>query len=109
MERLPLALIMVAGYVTVSKASFNEFMEIWDEKQKYRAKLAKRSRLIAEGSLDDSIDLPWDIGISELSVNARNLLEILSFLDPENIPQALLVGDHNEKYLEFLNSTEASL
>lgn len=108
-ERLPLALIMVAGYITVSKASLDEFLEIWEEKQKFRAKQAKRSRLITEGALDSSIDLLWDIGISELSVNARNLLEILSFLDPENIPQDLLVGDHNEEYLEFLNSTEASL
>ena len=108
-ERLPLALIMVAGYVTVSKASLDEFLEIWDEKQKFRAKQAKRSRLITEGALDSAVDLLWDIGISELSVPARNLLEILSFLDPENIPQDLLVGDHNEEYLEFLNSTEASL
>lgn len=108
-ERLPLALIMVAGYVTVSKASLDEFLEIWDEKQRFRAKQAKRSKLITEGALDSAVDLLWDIGISELSVNARNLLEILSFLDPENIPRALLVGDHNEEYLEFLNSTETSL
>ncbi|KAJ9157548.1 Transcriptional xre family [Pleurostoma richardsiae] len=108
-ERLPLALIMVSGYVTVSKGSLELFLEIWDEKQRFRAKQARRSRLVTEGTLDSSIDLLWDIGISELSVPARNLLEILAFLDPENIPRDLLVGDHTENFLEFLNSTEASL
>lgn len=112
-ERLPLALIMVAGYVKVSRSTFQEspfqdFLEIWEEKSEFRTKNAKRNRLIVEGGLDSSIDLLWDIGISELSVPARNLLEILAFLDPEKIQKELLVGDHTEEFLEFLNSTETT-
>jgi len=107
--RLPLALIMIAGYVKVSRAPLEDFLEIWEEKTAFRAKRANPSKLITEGTLDDSIDLLWDIGISELTVPARNLLEILALLDPEKIQKDLLVGDHNEKYLEFLNSTEATV
>lgn len=107
-ERLPLALIMVAGYAKVSRASLEDFLEIWDEKTAFRAKHAHRNALIDKEGLDRSIDLLWDIGINELSVPARNLLEILAFLDPENIQKDLLVGDHNEEFLEFLNSTEAT-
>jgi hypothetical protein len=108
-ERLPLAVIMIAGYVRVSKASLEEFLEIWEEKEKFRSKRKSRSKLITEGTLDASIDLLWDIGISELSVPARTLLEIFAFLASDDIPQDLLVGDHTEEYLEFLNSTETSL
>jgi tetratricopeptide (TPR) repeat protein len=108
-ERLPLALRMIAGYVKVSRATLEDFLEIWEEKTAFRSKQAQRSKLITEGALDSSIDLLWDIGISELSVPARTLLEILAVLDPENIQKDLLVGDHNEEYLDLLNSTEAAL
>ncbi|KAK0701724.1 hypothetical protein B0T26DRAFT_660161 [Lasiosphaeria miniovina] len=109
-ERLPLALIMIAGYCKVSRATLEDFHEIWEEKTAFRAKQTQRKKsVVIEGGLDSSIDLLWDIGISELSVPARNLLEILAFLDPENIQKDLLVGDHTEEFLEFLNSTEAAL
>ncbi|KAK3341829.1 hypothetical protein B0T25DRAFT_354394 [Lasiosphaeria hispida] len=109
-ERLPLALIMIAGYSKVSRAALDDFLEIWEEKMAFRAKQTQRNKsVVIEGGLDSSIDLLWDIGISELSVPARNLLEILAFLDPENIQKDLLVGDHTEGFLEFLNSTEAAL
>ncbi|KAK3374504.1 hypothetical protein B0T24DRAFT_297481 [Lasiosphaeria ovina] len=109
-ERLPLALIMIAGYCKVSRATLEDFYEIWEEKTAFRAKQTQRKKsVVIEGGLDSSIDLLWDIGISELSVPARNLLEILAFLDPENIQKDLLVGDHTEEFLEFLNSTEAAL
>ena len=110
-ERLPLALIMVAGFAGSAKSStptLEEFLELWEEKSAFRAKHARRNQLVTEGGLDSSIDLLWDIGISELSVPARNLLEILAFLDPENIQKELLVGDHTEEFLEFLNSTETT-
>lgn len=113
-DRLPLALIMISGYVKVSRATLEDFLEIWDEKTKFRAKLSMRKdgkprRYLSESGLDNSIDLLWDIGISELPNTARNLLEILAFLDPENIQKDLLVRDHDEPWLEFLNSTETAL
>ncbi|KAK4166348.1 hypothetical protein QBC43DRAFT_313485 [Cladorrhinum sp. PSN259] len=114
-DRLPLALIMVSGYVKVSRATLEDFLEIWEEKTAFRAKQAKRPDgepkrwWVSDGRLDSSIDLLWDIGISELPNPARNLLEIMAFLDPENIQKDLLVRDHGEHYLEFLNSTETAL
>jgi hypothetical protein len=105
-ERLPLALIMVSGFVRMSRTTLEDFLEFWEEKQQFREKQAKRNKLVTEGQLATSIDLLWDIGISELTVDARNLLEILALLDPESIPKDLLIGDHEEEYLEFLNNTE---
>lgn len=69
----------------------------------------KRGRGIDEdeGDIDATIDSLWTIGIREVRMNSRRLLDILSFLDPETIPKSLLVGDHKEDYLEFLHSSEA--
>lgn len=102
-ERLPLAIGMIAGYVQVSRSSLAEFLEIWNERQ---SRSKKTNRRIESGSVDSSIDALWDIGIRELSTAARDLLDILSFLDPETIQKQLLVGDHEEPFLEFLNSSE---
>ncbi|KAK4224666.1 hypothetical protein QBC38DRAFT_547456 [Podospora fimiseda] len=113
-ENLPLALIMISGYVKISKTSLEDFLEIWEEKTAFRAKQVERSdgksrRYLSEDDMNYSIDLLWDIGISELPNPARNLLEILAFLDPENIQKDLLVRDHDEYYLTFLNSTETAM
>jgi len=99
-DRLPLAISMIAGYVEVSRCTLSEFLEIWNEKQ-------SRSRKISNQLENPAIDTLWNIGIRELSLHARNLLEIMAFLNAESIPKDLLVGDHKEPFLEFLNSSEA--
>ncbi|KAG4442072.1 hypothetical protein IFR05_002466 [Cadophora sp. M221] len=102
-EGLPLAISMIAGYVKVSRTSLAEFLEIWEERQS-RSKATNKG--MEASSVDTSINILWDIGIRELSAAARNLLDILIFLDPETIQKDLLVGDHTEVALEFLNSGE---
>jgi tetratricopeptide (TPR) repeat protein len=98
-DRLPLAISMIAGYVQVSRCTLSEFLEIWDERQ-------SRSRKTTKKVENSAIDTLWDIGIRELSLPARNLLEVLVFLDAESIPKTLLVGDHKQPFLEFLNCSE---
>ncbi|KAK0663014.1 hypothetical protein QBC41DRAFT_259930 [Cercophora samala] len=105
-ERLPLAVIMVAGYLKTSRATLDDFEELWQEKVAYR-ETEKNDMALTITSENTSLDILWDIGISELSVPARNLLEILAFLDPENIQKTLLVANHTEKFLAFLNATQA--
>jgi hypothetical protein len=105
-EGLPLAISMIAGYVKESRCTLEEFLEIWGEVQSRASARAKKSPDDEHDALDATIDALWDIGIGELSVNARNLLDILSFLDAEAIQKEILVGDHTESYLEFLNAGE---
>ena len=106
-ERLPLGISMIAGYVQVSRCTLSEFIDIWNERQ---SRSAKRTDKIdfdtSQPSPNLAIDALWDIGIRELPMAARNLLDILSFLDPEGIDKELLIGDHTEPFLEFLNSSE---
>jgi hypothetical protein len=104
--QLPLAISMIAGYVKVSKSTLKEFLETWEEQEARHESEKTKNEAVEHGAIDSSIDSLWDIGIGELMMKARNVLDILSFLDPETIQKDLLVGDHSEKFLEFLNSRE---
>ena len=65
-----------------------------------------RDKLVRDSGLTASIHTLWDIGMLDLSVPARSLLDIMALLDPERIQKDFLVGDHGEESLLFLNSTE---
>jgi len=95
-ERLPLAIGMVAGFARASQCTIADFLEIWEERQQL------------DEIKDSPIDTIWDIGIQELPLEARKMLDILSFLDPDTIPHDLLVGDHNEPALRPLRFLDAS-
>ena len=49
----------------------------------------------------------WNIGLREVTIDARELLNILAFLDSDTIQKDLLVGEHEEPSLDLLHSSEA--
>ena len=106
--RLPLAVSMIVGYLKVSRCTLADFLEMWEEKEYINNKKRRRRKIdLDEDDIDATIDSLWTIGIREVRMNSRRLLDIVSFFDPGNIPRNLLVADHNEEYLEFLNSSES--
>lgn len=105
-DRLPLAVSMVVGYIKVSRCTLAEFLEMWEERATSKRRNRKQADAALEVGIDNTIDSLWDIGIREVRANCRKLLDVLSFLDPEAIPKSLLVGDHEEDYLDFLQASE---
>lgn len=103
---LPLAISMIVGYVRVSRCTLADFLEMWEEKEHIDKKKKRIDIDIEEREFDPTIDSLWTIGIREVRMNSRRLLDVLSLLNPDTIPKSLLVGDHKEDYLEFLNSSE---
>jgi len=104
-ERLPLALSMLVGFLKVAKCTLGEFLEIWEERDSSR-RLRKRLPTNLETPVDDAIDSLWEIGIREVRADCRQLLDVMSFFGPDDIPKSLLVGDHEEEYLTFLHRDE---
>lgn len=98
-DRLPLAVNMVVGYVKVSRCNLQEFLEMWAEKAARRQPYPVRKG----AGIDRIVDSLWEIGIGEVRANCRKLLDVLSFFGSETIPKSLLVGPHEEDYLEFLH------
>ncbi|KAK1750091.1 transcription activator GutR [Echria macrotheca] len=104
-ERLPLAVSMVVGYIRVARCNLTEFLEMWDERESSR-RPRKRHLASQEPAVLGTIDSLWEIGIREVRANCRKLLDVMSFFHPDAIPMDLLVGPHEEEYLDFLHVDE---
>jgi len=102
-ERLPLALSLIAGYILVSRCSLTDFVELWNE----RRRNMQRMGAIPSSSTDAALETAWDLGLREVPVDARDLLNILAFLDSDNIQREMLVDDQEEPMLEMLRPGEA--
>ena len=103
---LPLALRHIAGYVQVSGCTLTDFVQLWNERQRH----IKSSNPTANSlmlSTDKVLEKIWNIGLREVTIDARELLNILAFLDSDNIQRKLLVGEHEKPSLDFLHSDQA--
>ena len=105
-DRLPLALAHIAGYVQVSGCSLTDFVQLWNER---RRSTRNPLQLVDSSTIstDKALETVWNIGLREVTSDARELLNILAFLDSESIQRKLLVGEHEERSLDFLHSDQA--
>lgn len=104
-ERLPLALAHIAGYLQVSKCTLTDFVQLWNERRRHTKGLAAQDSPLSL-STDRALETVWNIGLREVTIDARELLDILAFLDSETIQRGLLVGEHEEPSLDFLHSDQ---
>ena len=105
-EGLPLALSHIAGYIQVSECTLTDFVQLWNERRRYsKATVPTPSSTLF--STDKALEAVWNIGLREVTIDARELLNILAFLDSDNIQRKLLVGEHEEPSLDFLHSDQA--
>lgn len=102
-ERLPLALSLIAGYILVSRCSLTDFVELWKE----RRSLMQRKGEIPSSVTDAALETAWNLGLREVPGDARGLLDILAFMDPDTIQKEMIIDEHEEPILEMLHSTEA--
>lgn len=104
-ERLPLALAHIAGYLQVSKCTLTDFVQLWNERRRHTKALAQPGTYPTL-STDRALETVWNIGLREVTIDARDLLNILAFLDSETIQRNILVGEHEEPSLDFLHSDQ---
>ena len=104
-ERLPLALAHIAGYLQVSKCTLTDFVQLWNERRRHTKGLAPQDSPLSL-STDRALETVWNIGLREVTIDARELLNILAFLDSETIQRSLLVSEHDEPSLDFLHSDQ---
>jgi tetratricopeptide (TPR) repeat protein len=93
---LPLALEQACAYIHALKASFSEYLKSF---KKRHLELLNRRRPVA-GDYPESVRTTWALNFTEVrqhSNAAADLLYLLAFLTPDNIP------------LEFLNEGAAEL
>ncbi|KAL9015104.1 MAG: hypothetical protein Q9173_000285 [Seirophora scorigena] len=99
---LPLAIATIGGYIKESESSVEEFLQImkrssnaWEDTQHTKLKHYERT-----------LGTVFNTALSELKnyPAARKLINILAFLNPDNIPKGILVSPHDNEKVKFLSS-----
>lgn len=104
--RLPLALSHIAGYIQQSGCSLEDFAELWQERLRHTTLYHPAKDGAGLNPTEKTLEIVWNIGLREVTIDARELLNILAFLDSDTIQKDLLVDEHLEPSLEFLHSSE---
>lgn len=96
---LPLAIATIGGYINESESSVAEFLQIlkrssnaWEDTQDTKTK-----------HYEKTLGTVFDIALKELPNGARNLIDILAFLNPDSIPEGILIAPHDNEEVKFLS------
>lgn len=97
---LPLAIATIGGYINESESSVEEFLDImkrssnaWDDTQHTKMK-----------HYEKTLGTVFDIALKELPTGTRSLIDILAFLNPDSIPEGILIAPHDNEEVKFLSS-----
>ena len=96
----PLAIIHMSSFLQNRGYSYEEFLAFY---HKYAQKVFVKDQPRVD--YDRSLSTVWNSSLQMLSSNARNLLNLLSFFDPDSISESLLVetkAEIVESQLSFL-------
>ena len=102
---LPLSLTTIAGYIKRTMITIPECMvmlktsnALWEE--------TSGPSYADEGFYSKSLGTVFDIALNDLSENASTLLNILAFLNPDMIPEVMLLQENPDPLLRFLSRNE---
>jgi hypothetical protein len=100
---LPLAISQMAGYMTESHCPLDDFLHIYRSRENARSIDGATTR-VDKLHYQHTLENVWDLSTSRLDSKALTVLGVVSFLDPDAIPEALLKDAAGKKETEFLNS-----
>lgn len=95
---LPLALATVGGYIKQSESTPQEVFRSLCRSSKVWASTGQG----AIANYNKTLATVFDLALSELNPNARHLIDVIAFLNPDHIPQEMLVRRHDDPALQFL-------
>jgi hypothetical protein len=97
---LPLAINQISGFIVQQKLAFKDFLPLY---QKHAAKIDARK--LKRGDYGHTLGTVWELSLAQLSGIASTLQKLLSYFDPDKIPESVLRegGEHIEDdEFEFL-------
>lgn len=100
---LPLAMATIGGYVKQSTMSLEEFFE----NIKHKATLWDKASKVQETQVyQRSLDSVFDKAFEDLPPAARELLNVLAFLDPDSIPEDVLENAIERRRFEHVKDKD---
>lgn len=101
---LPLALSYVAGYLSNTKWTMQEFLMFSENPQTF-AKIFSMPPPTTVVQYEKTLAVLWDASSRKLEPSKRKIIQILAMLDPDCTPEKMLYADHSEPELAFLSSS----
>jgi hypothetical protein len=93
LEGLPIAIAHVAGYIGQLRRPFPYFLEQFRERRKASVVWFTDSRTNTTHQYDRTLNTVWDLAFSALGPKARSLMDVLAMLNPDSIPEVMLLGE----------------
>ena len=109
---LPVAIANVAGYVGISDITLEELIETFREWRKRTGAATDEADDLpatfrqASFSYDGTLAMMWEVTLRELTQDARDVLNILAYLNCGSVPLTMLWGMHEDPILHFLDIRE---
>ena len=109
---LPVAIAHVAGYVGFSDITLEELIETFREWRKRTGAATDEADDLpatfreASFSYDGTLAMVWEVTLRELTQDARDVLNILAYLNCGSVPRTMLWGIHEDPVLHFLDTRE---
>lgn len=97
---LPLAIATIGGYIYGGQTSTADFLA--QLKNTNKVWQATSEDQLVQG-YDKTLGTVFDIALSSLKPNSRALLNILAYLNPDRVPEEMLLERHKDPQLEFLS------
>lgn len=88
---LPLAITHYAGYISISQMSVTEILASFQQRQ-HTAEIWSCHSNASMLQYERTLDTVWDFALDNLPDDARNLLDILSLLNPDAISEEMLLA-----------------
>ncbi|KAF6229946.1 hypothetical protein HO133_004283 [Letharia lupina] len=103
---LPLALTTIGGYIKATMTTVPEFLSsllasnaIWEK--------SSGPGYADESTYSKSLSTVFDIASKNLSADAQTLLNVMAFLNPDMIPEEMLLYNHTDPSLQFLSQNKS--
>ena len=86
---LPIAIAHMAGYMFTSKTHSEELQQMLETREVYN--IWRKAKMWTNPLYEKTLETVWNIALQELSASATELLYVISMLNPEAIPEDMLV------------------
>lgn len=109
---LPVAIGHVAGYVSFSQYTLEELIETFREWRKSAGVATDEADDLPVAFLEDSFSydgalaMVWEVTLRELTEDARDLMNILAYLNSASVPQDMIWQVREDETLKFLDKRE---
>lgn len=99
---LPLAIVTAGGFIAMNEISPSDYLQLLEHKNEFQLPGASR---VTAWEYEQSLQSVFDHTLVSLSSDARNLVDCMSFLNPDDIPEELFLQKRKHPFLSHVDSS----